>query len=165
MSYFWREWEEFYPDPEERAEAEEDMKTLAENYDPRGVDYDGEPGDGFSIKVIDQSGGVSDFWIDLWLQMNDICMDWNDIVINTHFSDGQWYLLQQGDETIAEMAFDAACEYAEKLGLIVQLPNGDWRYANPDEYAVRRDAIVSLARKAKANQAKGVGKLTGRFRF
>lgn len=165
MNYSKKVWAEFYPDPEERAEAEEEMKTLAENYNPCAVDYDGEPGDGFSIKVIDQSGGVNDFWIDLWLDRQDVCMWWNDIVINTRFSDGQWRVLQQRDETIWDKAFETTFEYAKKLGLIVQLPNGDWRYANPDEYAVRRDAIVSLARKAKANQSKGVGKLTGRFRF
>ncbi len=163
MTYFWREWEEYFPDEDERAEAQERMKAEAEEYDPVGVEYDGEPGDGFSIKVIDRSGGVNDFWIDLWLSHGDIEMDWNDVVYYRHYQG--WYILEQGEELIAEKAFDAACEYAEGLGLIVKLPNGDWRYANPDEYAVRRDAVASLARKARANRAKGVGKLTGRFRF
>lgn len=164
-SYYWREWEEYFPDDDERAEAQERMKSLAERYDPHGVEYNGEPGKGFSILVIDEAGGVNSFWIDLWVSGNNVDFDWNDVVINVSYSCGQWYELQQGDRVIAEKAFDAAFEYAEQLGLIVQLPNGDWRYANPDEYAVRRDAVVSLARKARANRAKGVGKITGRFRF
>lgn len=163
MTWCWREWREYYPDEDERAEAYERMKAEAEEYDPVAVKYDGEPGEGFSIMVIDRSGGVSDFWIDLWLEDGDVEQDWNDIVRDRYYQ--AWYILEQGEELIAEKAFDAAFGYAMNLGLIVQLPNGDWRYANPDEYAVRRDAVVSMTRKAGANRAKGVGKLTGRFRF
>ncbi len=165
MSYSESDWKEFFPDPDERAEAKEKMASLAQSYDPAGVKYDGDPEQGFFVKVIDKAGAVNDFWVDIWIDKRDIEEDWNDIVVDTWFRGGQWYLLQQEDPIITEKAMDAAFEYICDLGLIVQLPNGDWRYANPDEYAVRRDAIVSLARKAKANQAKGVGKLTGRFRF
>ena len=161
-TYFWAE---MYPDRDERAEAIERFKENALKYDPVGVKYDGEPGEGFSVCVIDRAGAINDFWVDVWIDKRDIAEDWNDIVRNMKYDFEKMYILQQEDPVIAEKAMDAAFRYIFDLGLIVQLPNGDWRYANPDEYAVRRDAIVSLARKAKANQSKGVGKLTGRFRF
>lgn len=165
-SQFWEEfWEEMYPDRDERAEARKRFKETVQRYDPKGVEYDGDPETGFAVLVKDQAGGINDFWVDVWIDKADVDVDWNDIVRGYFYDSQKMYILQQDDSTVADSAFDAAVRYLTELGLIVQLPNGDWRYANPDEYAVRRDAVVSLARKARANRAKGVGKITGRFRF
>jgi len=145
------------------------IEMLDENdvqrYNPAGVKMDGEPGDGFSVLVVDQSGGLPNLWVDVWLKAGDVEIDWNQYIFNDRDRDDRYLLEVESNPIVADRAMGAAYQYLQDLGYIVQLPNGEWRYGNPDTYAQRRNVLVSLGRKAKANQNRGISKIIGRSDF
>lgn len=131
MSYCEREWAMVYPNPAERAEAEEEMNARSDAYDPCGVDYYEEYGV-FSILVLDQSRGVDGFWVDVRLVEGELSKAWKNSDMYEAMRDGDWwYVLEMGDENIVQKAFNAAETYAEEQGLIYRLPDGTWAEAEP----------------------------------
>ena len=134
-------------------------------YDPAGVKYEGDPGSGFSVLVVDRAGGLPDFWVDCWIEGGDPMTDWNQLLFFTKDYDDRLRQGLQKNPSVSEKAMDAALNHLMELGLIAQIDSGRWRYANPDVHAVRRGAITSMGRKAKSNKNRGWAKLVGRSDF
>lgn len=142
-----------------------DNEFEIQRYNPAGVQIDGEPGDGFSVLVVDRSGGLPNLWVDCYLRAGDVEEEWNQYIFNDRDSGDRYILEVQSNPIVADRAYSAALQYLQDLGYIVQLPTGEWRYGNPDTYAQRRNVLVSLGRKAKANQSRGIAKIMGRSDF
>lgn len=126
-----RRWKQWYPDPVERAEAMELMDRQARAYDPVAVGCTVLPDGKLMVEVIDRSGTVSDFRMDIWASMGEVEAEWHDIVDHVRDRLDRWYTLQQDNRVIAGKADEAAFELAVRSGMIYRLPNGEWCQAEP----------------------------------
>ena len=143
----------------------DETENAIKRYNPAGVEINGEPDEGFSVLLVDQNGGLPNLWVDVQLRAGNVEEDWNQCHFNDRDRGDRYLLYLQRTPEVADRAFSAALQYLQDLGYIVQLPNGEWRYGNPDTYAQRRNVLVSLGRKAKANQNRGISKIIGRSDF
>lgn len=123
-------WETYSPDPAEMPEAEAELRALADAYDPCVLDCR-ETYNGFSVLVIDRSGGLANFRVNVQL-LDGLSMLWDDLDLSATWRCAtRWRLLETGDENIEQKTFDAVVAYVEETGLFRRLPDGSWEETNP----------------------------------
>lgn len=144
-------------DDTEEEEEEDDrwVDEYAQMYNPVGVEFTGEPGEGFSVMLMDSDDCEGCLWMDAWIEHNDVEMDWNNHQFNLRDpAQVDWMKIQE-NPIICDKAMDATMQFLVDKGCFIPLQNGDWTYGN---YGARLDRYMRTnkrrTKKARASSDK-----------
>lgn len=104
-----------------------DLVKIRLNFNPKGVKFNGNIEDGFSVLVVDEKSKFQ-AWMDVYVSSNDVSADWNQYIFHLDNSKDVFQKEIQEDAYIYDLCSSAAIQMLEYANLISQDSDGNWAY-------------------------------------
>jgi hypothetical protein len=104
-----------------------DLTKIRLNFEPKGVKFNGDVEDGFSVLVVDEKSKFQ-AWMDVFVDNKDVSADWNQYIFHLNDDKDVFQKEMQDDCYIFEMCNSAAIDFLQEINKISQDENANWSY-------------------------------------